>query len=224
LRIDLPLPEASDLASSDTVQTDSSEEPEPHPDEKQYVCESCQASFAASQFDKAKLETILQELEDRLRALLNPMNEQQSFRFKQAAIRQAMHYVEEMLPPEEEDDGHRIGITMARRWLAEPTEEVALAAIRIASSESIDGGARYFDYPDYLLSPAFAAGAKDAWEAAHSAFWAGMEAERHRMFHTNKRWGEEGQHTAAIAKYAALEWQIAAAQAILRNSELPALN
>ncbi len=133
------------------------------------------------------------ELEELVRA----MTPAQKLRFKQAVVRQVIHFVSKRLPPEEEDDGHRGGIIVATNWLNEPTDEKARDASSFAASECWDGGARYDDYPKSFLDPADVAGATDLCSAARIAAQAAPPTEQ-----------EE-----------ARQWQIAAAQAILQGQE-----
>jgi hypothetical protein len=50
---------------------------------------------------------------DELGELVEAMTVDQRLRFKQAVVRQTIHFVSRLLPPEEEDDGHRSGILAA---------------------------------------------------------------------------------------------------------------
>lgn len=134
---------------------------------------------------------------DELERLVQAMTPNQKLRFKQAVVRQAIHFVSQRLPPEEEDDGHRGGIIAATNWLNEPTEEKARDASAYAASECWDGGARYDDYPKSFLKPADAAGATNICNAAWIAAGSAPPTEQ----------GE------------ARQWQIASAQAISRGQE-----
>ncbi len=189
-------------------------------DQKHYVCESCQVVYAEAQFGQA----VLQGLVEQLKQLFDRLDDQQRLHFKQAVVRQAIYYVAEWLPPEAEDDGHRNGIISATRWLQEPTTEKARWAMAGAAGECIDGGVRYFDYPDYFLEPAFVAGTEDAWQAAHLARQVGVKAELYQGHFSQIIPGEIEEQVVAIAQYVALEWQIAVAQALLCAADLSPLN
>lgn len=132
---------------------------------------------------------------------MQAMTADQRLRFKQAVVRQAIHFVSRLLPPEEDDDGHRSGILAAMNWLNEPTEEQAQAATMYGVSECWDGGVRHHDYPLVFQNPAWAAGEGNLCRAA-----------------------EYGIHSApAEEREAARQWQIASARAILRGDEPPPL-
>jgi uncharacterized protein YjbI with pentapeptide repeats len=134
-------------------------------------------------------------------AHLHRMNSAQSLRFKQAVVKQAIHFVSKLLPPEAEDDGHRRGIRAAIRWLRDPSDEVAKDATFSAVAECWDGGVRYHDYQAHFLDPAWVAGEMDVCKAARLAANTAPPAERE----------------------AALRWQIESAEAILRGAEPPPL-
>ncbi|MCP4602302.1 MAG: hypothetical protein GY847_17590 [Proteobacteria bacterium] len=218
-------PEPPNLASPSNARQESREEFDHLQSQGQYVCEHCKATFAKALFvfSESYPYVAVPELEGKLKTLLNTMNEHQKLQFKQAVVKQAIHYVEEMFPLEEQNDGHRIGIYRAKRWLDEPTEARAREATIAAAAALRDGGVRYFDYPSYFLDPALAAGADNAWKASRFAVEAGMDAESDRVFGTRWHGGrrEEAKLAKAIALYAALEWQIEAAQVILSDAELP---
>jgi hypothetical protein len=131
-----------------------------------------------------------------LERLLKAMNSDQKLRFKQAVVRQAIYFVSKRLPPENEDDGHRHCIRVASDWLNEPTEQNARDAATYAISECWDGGARYDDYPRVFLGPVYAV-AFDGYDSAQRAMYTVPPTE---------------QETAR-------QWQIASAQAILRDQE-----
>ena len=164
------------------------------------------------------------DLTERLQQLLDRLDEQQRLEFKQAVVRQAIFYVEILLPPADEDEGHRNGIISARRWLQEPTAEKAHQAAAGAAGECIDGGVRYFDYPEYFLLPAFVAGAAEVEQAAQFARRAGVKAELYQGHFKQIVPDEAEEQVVAMAQSAALEWQIAVAQAILCAADLPPLN
>jgi len=173
-----------------------------------------------SHLDNSASGAVEQKLEDKLKLLISSMDEQQQLRFKQAVVKQAINYIERLLPPEEKDDGHRIGINMAHKWLETPTKETALWVGGGVAAEKQDGGARYFDYPPYFLDPAVAALPDDVWIAAQIAVWVGLYAKQGRVFYKSRKLEQEGDRpTAAIIKLARLEWQIAAAQSILNLNE-----
>jgi len=132
--------------------------------------------------------------------LVEVMTVDQRLRFKQALVRQTIHFVSKLLPPEE-DDGHRSGILAAMNWLNEPTEEKAQAANVYGVSECWDGGVRYHDYPLVFLDPAWAAGESDLCRAA----------------------GYGINSVPAEEREAARQWQIEAARAVLRDDEPPPL-
>jgi uncharacterized protein YjbI with pentapeptide repeats len=134
-------------------------------------------------------------------AHVQTMTSAQRLRFKQAVVGQAIHFVSKLPPPEAEDDGHRRGIRAGIRWLKEPTDEVAKDATFLVVAECWDGGVRYYDYPAYFLDPARVAGETDVRKAARLALDTAPPEERE----------------------AALRWQIASAQAILRSAEPPPL-
>lgn len=135
---------------------------------------------------------------DELETLVQVMTPVQKLRFKQAVVRQAIHFVSKHLPPAGEDDGHRSGIIAATNWLNEPTEEQAKNVAAYATSECWDGGVRYHDYPASFLDPAWTAAQPDVCAAAQLAT-----------------------HSAPpMEQEAAYQWQIASAQAILRGQEL----
>lgn len=135
---------------------------------------------------------------DELETLVQAMTPAQKLRFKQAVVRQAIHFVSKRLPSEAEDDGHRGGIMAATNWLNEPTEEKAKNVAVYATGECWDGGVRYHDYPASFLDPAWAAAATDVCSAARLAANAAPPTEQE----------------------AARQWQIASAQTILRGQEV----
>lgn len=139
---------------------------------------------------------------DELGELLEAMSVDQKLRFKQAVVRQTIHFISQLLPPEEEDDGDRSGIWAATSWLNEPTEEKAHAATMYGVGECWDGGVRNHDYPLAFLNPAWAAGESDLPRAAGYGVDSAPAAERE----------------------AALQWQIEAARFILRDEEPPPLD
>lgn len=134
-----------------------------------------------------------------LAALVASMSWAQRLRFKQAVVQQAIDHVSKALPPEAEDEGHRLGILAATGWLREPTEREAREVGILAAGECWDGGIRYYNYSEYFLWPAFAAAATDVCEAARYAARAAPAEEQ-----------EE-----------ALRWQLATARAILRGEVVP---
>jgi hypothetical protein len=138
---------------------------------------------------------------DLLERLFNLMDETQKLSFKKAAVQQTIYYITKKLPSPEADEGERLFIEVAKNWLWNPTEEVANRANAGAAADCIDGGVRYFDYPEIFLEPAWAAGAKTGLGAAQSAL------------------------TAAGTNFAevALQWQITATWAILYDEKLPVL-
>ena len=138
---------------------------------------------------------------DELGRLVEAMTAEQALRFKQALVRQAIHYVSRILPPEREDDGHRSGIRMAAEWLYDPTEEKAEAATVYGTAECWDGGVRYHDYPRLFLNPAWAAGESDLFRAAEYAV----------------------ESAPALSQDAARAWQIATAKAVLSGEPPPPL-
>lgn len=138
---------------------------------------------------------------DELEGLVQAMTPSQKLCFKQAVVRQAIHFVSKRLPPEAEDEGHRDGIRAATNWLNEPTEEKARAATLFAAASCWDGGVRYHDYTVDFLDPAWTAGETNACKAAcHAA-----------------------NSAPPAAREAARQWQIASAQAISRGEEPPPL-
>jgi len=136
---------------------------------------------------------------DDLEELVKLMNEQQQLNFKQAVVRQTIHYVSKRLPSEENDEGERFFIAMANQWLEQPTDKNAENAMMATVADCIDGGARYFDYPTYFHEPALAAG-----ESAYGA----------------------SKHALAAAEAdssTAHQWQMTVAWTILNNADLPPL-
>ncbi len=138
------------------------------------------------------------ESRNTLEALFSRMTPQQQLCFKQAVVQQTIYYVSQRLPSEVNDEGERSFISVAQRWLDQPTRENAKYADISATLDMMDGGVRYFDYSDYYLAPAWAAGARDGLEATNSALRAA---------------GDD----ADIAR----QWQVAAAEAILQGQSLP---
>jgi hypothetical protein len=136
-----------------------------------------------------------------LEALIGLMTGEQGFCFKQAMVRQAVHHVEGVMPPEEEDEGESSGVEFARRWLEQPTDENAYAAGAYAYFDAMDGGVRNHDYPKLYNEPAWAAAYDDLALVANTAL----------------RTAPAGQEVAAR------QWQVEAAWAILQSRELPAL-
>jgi len=136
-----------------------------------------------------------------LEELFNLMDEVQKLSFKKAAVQQTIYYITKRLPFPEKDEGERLFIEVAKKWLSNPTEEVANRANAEAAADCIDGGVRYFDYPEIFLEPAWAAGAKTGLGAAERAITAA------------------GTNFAEVAR----QWQIAAARAILFHKNLPVL-
>lgn len=134
-----------------------------------------------------------------LEGLVKVMREKQQLSFKQAVVRQTIYYVSKQLPPEEQDNGERYFISLANKWLDQPTQENAEKASMGVVCDYIDGGMRYFDYPSYFLAPAEAAGSS-TYGATQSALTASGNDSR-----------------------AAYQWQITAAWAILNNQEPPLL-
>jgi len=134
-----------------------------------------------------------------LEELVNLMSEDQQLSFKQAVVRQTIHYVSKQLPPHDLDEGERTFIALAYQWLEQPTEENAENAQTAAIFDSIDGGARYFDYPTYFLEPAWAAGSSAQYVSRHALVASGTDSQ------------------------AASQWQLATAWAILHHEEPPLL-
>ncbi len=143
----------------------------------------------------------MMETEDLVGMLCERMNRAQQLRFKQAIIAQTIYYVSQHLPPAEQDEGERGLIDVANQWLNEPTATNADRALTAAVFDRVDGGVRSFDYSDYFLLPAEAAGAKNGHEAARSALQAAGECENE-----------------------ARQWQQSAAEAILADREPPAVD
>ncbi|MEG4092556.1 hypothetical protein [Microcoleus sp. Pol12B4] len=134
-----------------------------------------------------------------LEGLVKVMREKQQLSFKQAVVRQTIYYVSKQLPREEQDKGERYFISLANKWIEQPTQENAEKASMGVACDYIDGGMRYFDYPSYFLTPAEAAGSS-AYGATQCALTASGNDSR-----------------------VAYEWQITAAWAILNNKEPPLL-
>ena len=92
------------------------------------------------------------------------------------------------------------------------------------ASENQDGGARYFDYPPYFLDPAIVAIVDDGWDAAQVAAWVGLyKHEQKGVIYKDRKKEGENRTAATLVILARLEWQIAAAQAILNDEPLPPL-
>jgi hypothetical protein len=136
-----------------------------------------------------------------LKALIGLMAGEQGFRFKQAMVRQAVHYIEGRLPPEDEDEGESSGVAFARRWLENPTDENAHAAGAYAYFDAMDGGVRNHDFQDIYNEPAWATAYDDLGSVASATL----------------RTAPAGQEVAAR------RWQVEAAWAILQGEEVPAL-
>jgi hypothetical protein len=141
------------------------------------------------------------EPSDILETLCDRMKPAQQLCFKQAMVRQTIHYVAQRLPAEADDCGERGFIEIAQDWLDSPTAENAKRASTAAIFDCVDGGVRYFDYGDYFLEPAWAAGAIDGVTAARSGLVAAIDRE-------------------AIVR----QWQVATAEAILQGQPLPELD
>jgi hypothetical protein len=131
--------------------------------------------------------------------LVNRLTAEQQLRLRQALVRQAIRYVARALPPKELDKGHRLGCLLAAGWLDRPTAKEAREVCTCAAGECWDGGVRYWDYPEYFLSPVWVIGATDLDAAARLAAETAPEPER----------------AAAVA------WQIAAVRALARGQEPP---
>lgn len=91
---------------------------------------------------------------ERLRAVIDGVPPARRERVRHALVAFAIRQLEERLPPPEKDDGHRGCLDEARRWLVNPTAEVESELSVWITAECWDGGARYFDYPDFFLIPA----------------------------------------------------------------------
>jgi hypothetical protein len=136
-----------------------------------------------------------------LDALIAMMTEAQQLAFKMAVVRQAIAYLEAILPPKEADDGERSALYPARRWLDDPTEANATEVAIFITMEYADGGLRYSDYGRIYI------------EAAEAAATTAPRAARHAL------------ETAPDAeKAAARAWQVAAAWAILQEAAPPSLD
>jgi hypothetical protein len=141
------------------------------------------------------------ETKNLLNVLFGQMNRGQQLRFKQAIVAQTIYYVSQRLPHEDLDEGERSFVELANQWLAQPTAENAERAITATIFDRVDGGVRYFDYSDYFLTPAEAAGAENGDDATRYASIAA---------------GEFRQDEAR-------QWQTAAALNILADREPPSL-
>lgn len=140
-------------------------------------------------------------MDDELEALIARMNDEQDLLFRMAVVRQAIHYVERILPPESEDEGERGCLNVARAWLSEPTPEKSKSMLWWVVAESIDGGLRYHDYAPIFTEPAWIASAEDAGRAIKYAEKVIPENEIDE----------------------AKRWQIEAARAISEGRDIPAL-
>jgi len=136
-----------------------------------------------------------------LEGLIAGMTPEQDLLLKMAVVRQSLYYVEQILPSEEDDDGERGCLNIARRWLADPTPENAQDAVWYVGADARDGGLRYHDYAPIFVEPATVAGADDAKQAIHFAAT------------TIPAGGEQE----------ARQWQLDAALAILQGREVPPL-
>lgn len=134
-----------------------------------------------------------------LDALVEGMTAEQDLLMKMAAVRQAIWYVEQILPTEEEDEGERGCLAVARGWLDEPTPENAERVGLYVAADAIDGGVRYHDYPAIFNDPALVASADNAKLAIHFT-----------AFTVSK--GREQE---------AKQWQLDVALAILQGREIP---
>jgi hypothetical protein len=150
-----------------------------------------------------------------LRDLLGRLSLHQLACFKQVVVRQALWHVTKLLPPEDVDDGQRGAIAAATRWLAQPTEENAKAAAMYAVFECVDGGVRYFDYPDLFLQPAWVVGAESAEEAARLAVRSALRAACSLRSQEGGSSPEVIAHDLAAVEYEAVMFQLAAARRLL---------
>jgi hypothetical protein len=115
------------------------------------------------------------ETKNIVKVLFGQMNQRQKLCFKQAIVAQTIYYVSQHLPHEDLDEGERSFIELANQWLAQPTTENADRAITATIFDRVDGGVRYFDYSDYFLIPAEAAGAENGDDATRYALIAAGE-------------------------------------------------
>lgn len=156
------------------------------------------------------------EPSDILETLFDRMTPPQQLCFKQAVVRQTIHYVAQHLRDRAEDCEERDFSELARNWIDNPTEENAKRASTAAIFDCVDGGVRYFDYSDYFLEPAWAAGAINGVAAARSAIIAAMAV---AVTPEDASRSEEFDRRAEIAR----QWQVATAEAILQGHPFPEL-
>jgi hypothetical protein len=167
-------------------------------------------------------------LANALSAFIARMTGQQKLRFKQAVVEQALWYAEQRLPPIAQDEGERACLQVARRWLDEPTSENAQRAADFAAADSTGGGVRHHNYAELFLEPVWAAGAQTPEQAAFYATKAATDTAFELRLRQYKRPDRAAYEMAwAAGRQAAdeaWEWQIEAAQAILRGEEPPLLD
>lgn len=137
-----------------------------------------------------------QRYEECLERLATLMTEAQQLRFKYAVVQQAVANIERRLPPEDDDDGERGALNEARRWLADPTPEIAKDILIHIVFEYMDGGLRYSDYSRDFIRPAEAVAFSSVTDAARDTLALIPEAEQ----------------------TAARQWQVEAAAAILSST------
>jgi hypothetical protein len=135
-----------------------------------------------------------------LEVLFRRMNASQQLRFKQAIVAQTVYYVSQRLPQADVDLGECGFVEIANQWLEQPTAENADLALTATIFDRVDGGVRYFDYSDYFLTPAEAAGSEQGLMATIYAVKAAGELLDE-----------------------AKQWQQAAAYAILADRQPPSL-
>lgn len=104
-----------------------------------------------------------------LDGLIDTMSPEQALLLKQAVVRLSIYYVEQLLPPEELDEGERGCLMAARIWLDSPTPENAEKATMMSIADVYDGGVRYHYYSAIFTDPALTAGADNVKQAIHFA-------------------------------------------------------
>lgn len=143
-----------------------------------------------------------------LHALLADLDDSRRFRFKKAVVEQAMKSIGQLFPETKDVEGHIGGVAVASDWLTDPSEENVRDAAIYAVAERIDGGVRYFDYPEFFLAPADAVSADTVEEAAEIAVEAAVEAVRYRQRLQGVKAPDPLDEEAAEAEREALQFQI----------------
>ena len=133
-------------------------------------------------------------------------------------MEETIRIVMPLLPPEDADEGHRGGIAWASRWLADPSDETAKNASFYYAAECIDGGVRYFDYPEVFLGPALVAGADEATRAAYFALLAALEVAGYELSRDDGLAPEDVSQRLATVEHEAVAFQIAVARRLAQDT------